>query len=236
MNATAVWQLVRKDWDLMRRPLAAYVAAALVSLALAARGGAAGRTAAVTLALNVLIGLSFHVILGPVLGERERKTLGFVMSLPVTPDEVALGKLLSAYLLFLLPGAIAATALVWLTPFDIPRLMAASHAPWWTHVPGTLAWYGLVLGAWLLLFTVVLGAAVVTESVGWTVAVLSGLVFVLGNFVLQVLPNLPGVRSYLHGLGRGSPVLPLTIAIEFALLAVLIAAILGLSRRKSSFV
>ncbi len=236
MNATTVWRLVKKDGSLMRRPLAAYVAAALISFALAVRGGAVGRTAALMLAVNVLIGLSFHVILGPVLGERERKTLGFVMSLPVTPEEVALGKILSAYLLFLMPGAIAATALVWLTPFDIPRLMAASHAPWWTHVAGTLAYYGLVLGSWLLLFTVVLGAAVVTESVGWTVAVLSGLVFVMGNFALQVLPALPGVGSYLLALGRGNAALPLTIAAEFALLAVLIAAILGLSRRKSSFV
>jgi hypothetical protein len=158
------------------------------------------------------------------------------MSLPVTPDEVALGKILSAYLLFLIPGTIAATAMIWLTPFNIPRLIVASHAAWWTHIPGTLAYYGLVLGAWLLLFTVVLGAAVVTESVGWTVAVLSGLMFVLGNFVLQVLPRLPGLGSYLRGLGRGNAVLPVTIVIEYALLAALIAAILSLSRRKSSFV
>jgi len=162
--------------------------------------------------------------------------MGFVMSLPVTPDEVALGKVLSAYVLFLMPGVIAATSLVWLTPFDIPRLMAASHAPWWTHVAGVLAYYALVLGAWLLLFTVVLGAAVVTESVGWTVAVASGLVFVLGNFVLQVLPNLPGVGSYLRALGRGKSALPVTIAIEFVLLAALIAGIMALFRRKSSFV
>jgi len=236
MNASTIWRLVQKDFSLMRKPLAAYVAGALIALALAVRGGDGGRTAAVTLAMNVLIGLSFHVMLGPVLGERERKTMGFVMSLPVTPEDVALGKVLAAYVLFLLPGAIAATALVWLTPYDIPRLMAASHTPWWTHIPGTLAYYGLVLGAWLLLFTVVLGAAVVTESVGWTVAVLSGLMFALGNFVLQVLPKLHGVGSYLRAMARGRAALPLTIAIEFALLAALLVAIVGLSRRKSSFV
>jgi hypothetical protein len=236
MNPSAVRRLAGKDCSLMRRPLAAYVAAALVSLALAAAGGGVGRSAAATLAMNVLIGVSFHVMLGPVLGERPRRTLGFVMSLPVTPADVALSKIFSAYLLFLPPGTIAATALIWLTPFHIPRLMAASHAPWWTHFPGTLAWYGLVLGAWLLLFTVVLGAAVVTESIGWTIGVMSGLVFVVGNFLLQALPRLAGAGRYLRALGRGQAALPLTIAVEWALLAALVAATVALARRKTSFV
>src|SRR5260221_792887 len=110
MSTRVIRRLVLKDCSLMRVPIAAYTGAALLALILTAAGGSAGRGAGITLALNVLIGVSFHVMLGPVLGERERKTLAFVMSLPVTPRDYAVAKLLSAFVLFLIPAAIAATA------------------------------------------------------------------------------------------------------------------------------
>lgn len=236
MNAGMIVRLVRKDCWLMRWPLAAYILAALTGLALTAWGGSAGRSAGITLALNVLIGVSFHVMLDPVLGERERKTLAFVMSLPVTPGDAAVAKLTAAFVLFLIPATIAATALVWLSPIDIPAAMAASHQSLWSHVLGTLGYYGVVLGAWMLFFSVVLAAAIVSESVGWTIAVLTGLLFVLGNFVLQVLPTLHGVARYLRALGRGQAALPVTIACEAAGIAAIVAIVLMLQRRKTSFV
>ena len=200
MNLRMIARLVGKDCSLMRWPLVGYVAAATAAFALTVFvGGPMGRSAGITLALNVLIGVSFHV------------------------------------LLFLIPATIAATALVWTTPFDIPARMAASHQPLWANVPGTLGYYGLVLGAWILFFSVVLAAAIVTESVGWTVATLSGLLFVVGNFVLQVLPTLDGVARYLRALGRGEPALPITIACEAAGILAIIAMIVMLQRRKTSF-
>ncbi len=220
----------------MRWPLVAYIAAALAGLACTVWGGHLGRSVGITFALNVLIAVSFHVMLGPVLGERERKVLAFVMSLPVTPIDVALAKLASAFSLFLIPATIAATTLVWLSPIDIPAAMAASHRPLWSHVAGTLGYYGIVLGAWLVFFAVVLGAAIVSESIGWTIGVLTGLMFVAGNFVLQVLPNLHGTGRYLRALGRGDAALPVTIACEAVAIAAIVAATLILQRRKTSFV
>ncbi|MBK9966581.1 MAG: ABC transporter permease subunit [Holophagales bacterium] len=237
MNARTVLRLVRKDCSLMRAPLVAWVLVALASLALTALvGGRFGRTAGSTLALNVLIGVSFHVMLGPVLGERERRTLAFVVSLPVTPGEVAVAKLTSAFTLFLLPGVTAATALVWATPFDIPARMAASHDPLWVHALGMLAYHALVLGGWLLFFSVVLAVAIVTESVGWTIGTLVGLMFVMGNIVLQLLPALPGFGAYLRALGKGEPALPVTIACEAAGVAAVVWLIVALQKRKTSFV
>lgn len=236
MNLLTIARLVRKDVWLMRWPLAAYILAALAGLALTVTGGSAGLSAGITLALNVLIGVSFHVMLVPVLGERERKTLAFVMSLPVTPGDTAVAKLVAAFTLFLIPAIIAATSLVWLSPIDIPAAMAASHRPLWSHVLGTLGYYAIVLGAWLLFFSVVLGAAIVSESVGWTIAVLMSLLFVAGNFVLQVLPTLHGVAHYFRALGRGQAALPLTIGCEAAGIAAIVAITMMLQRRKTSFV
>lgn len=221
----------------MRGPLVAWGAVALASIALTALvGGRFGRTAGTTLALNVLIGVSFHVMLGPVLGERERRTLAFVISLPVTPGEVAVAKLTSAFTLFVGPGVIAATALIWATPFDIPARMAASNAPIWAHALGMLAYHALVLGGWLLFFSIVLAVAIVSESVGWTIGTLVGLMFVLGNVVLQLLPSVPGFGAYLRALGKGEPALPITIACEAAGIAAVVWLIVALEKRKTSFV
>ncbi len=236
MNIKMIARLVRKDCWLMRWPLAVYILAALAGVGMTASGGPVGRSAGITLAFNGLIAVSFHVLLGPVLGERERKTQAFVMSLPVTPKDAAIAKLIAAFTLFLIPATISATTFVWLSPIDIPAAMARAHQPLWSHMLGIFGYYVLVLGAWMVFFSVVLGAAIVTESVGWTIGVLTALIFVLGNFVMQILPTLHGLSHYLRALGRGQAALPVTIACEAAGMAVIVAVILMLQQRKTSFV
>lgn len=236
MNARAIFRLVAKDCSLMRVPLAAYTIAAFLGLILTVGFGAAGRGAGITLALNVLIGVSFHVMLGPVLGERERKTLAFVMSLPVTPRDYAIAKLVASFVLFLIPATIAATSLVFLSPVNVFAAMAASDRSVISHVSGWVAYYGIVLGAWLLFFSVVLAAAIVSESIGWTIAVLTGSIFVFGNVVLQLAPKIGWVGRYLKELSRGGPALPVTLAVEATGIALVVALMLALQGRKTSFV
>ncbi len=236
MNTRVILRLVAKDFSLMRLPLALYTAAASLGLMLAAWGGTGGRGAGITLALNVLIGVSFHVLLGPVLGERERKTLAFVMSFPVTPKDAAVAKLVSAFLLFLIPATVAATALVFLSPVDVFASLAGSDRSVLSHVGGWAGYYGVVLGAWLVFFSVVLASAIVSESIGWTIAVLTGLIFVFGNVVLQVAPKLGWVGRYVRDLARGGPALPVTLLAEAAAVALVVSVMLALQGRKTSFV
>jgi ABC-type Na+ efflux pump permease subunit len=235
MTNRIVLRLMVKDVSLMRVPLAAYTAAAMAGLILAAASPAT-RAAGITLALNVLIGVSFHVMLQPVLGERERKTLAFVMSLPATPTDAAVAKLLSAFLMFLVPGIFAATALVFLSPVDVFHAMAASDRSAVAHALGWLGYYGLVLCGWLLFFSVVLATSIVTESVGWTIAVLTGLVFVFGNVVLQLAPKLVWFGRFIRELARGGPALVMTLCGEVAGIALVVAVMLLLQGRKTSFV
>ena len=234
MNARSIGRLVMKDCSLMRVPLAIYTITAGLAVALAFAGGNMGHTAGMTLALNVLIGVSFHVVLGPVLGERERKTLAFVMSLPVTPTDATVAKLLSAFTLFVIPATVAAVAFVVLSPADIVAAMAASDRMW-----SPLRWIGyfaLVVGAWGVFFSVVLGAAIVSESIGWTIGVLLGLLFVVGNFALQVLPALPVFARFLRSLTHGGTAFPVTLTVEAAVIAFVVAVTLALQARKTSFV
>ncbi len=235
MKTATIRRLIAKDCFLMRRPLAMYTIAAAAAVALAA-AGTSTRAAGITLALNVLIGLSFHVSLGPVLGERERRTLPFVMSLPITPREVAMAKLGAAYLMFSGPALVAAAALVYASPVDVFSAMANDGRSPIQHVVGWLAYFAVVLGVWLALFSVVLAVAVVTESLGATIAAVTGLMFVVGNGVLQVAPHLEIVGRYLGDLHHGGPALPATLAIEVLLIALITAIMLWRQGRKTSFV
>jgi ABC-2 type transport system permease protein len=236
MSVRILWTLIAKDVSLMRKPLAAYTIAALVALSIALASGPSGRGMGITLALNVLIGVSFHVMLGPVLGERERKTLAFVMSLPATPRDYAVAKMAASFLIFLIPATLAATALVAMSPVDVFASMAASDRPVLSHVLGWGAYYALVLLAWLLFFSIVLAAAIVSESIGWTIGVLTGLIFVVGNVVLQIAPSIGWVGRYIKELARGGPALPATICIEAAGIALVVVTMLRLQGRKTSFV
>ncbi|MBI2838302.1 MAG: hypothetical protein HYX75_08315 [Acidobacteria bacterium] len=235
MNAEVVYRLVKKDCSLMRGPLCVYTLVASVAAFLPALGPG-WKGMGVTLALNVLIGLSFHVTLGTVLGEREKKTLPFVMSLPLRPQEVALAKLVSSYAMFFLPAAAAAVSLVFLSPVDIFTAMAHDGRSIGAHVLGWCAYFALVLGAWTVFFSTVLASAIVTESLGWTVAVITTLLFVFGNGLLQLAPRLALFVRYIRDLQRGGPSLPLTLGVELLAIALVIAATLWLQSRKTSFV
>lgn len=215
MSARNVGRLVLKDCWLMGLPTAAYTAAAFVALALSA-GAPGARAAGITLALNVMIGASFHVTLGPVLGERERKTLGFVMSLPLTPREVVLAKLMSSFLLLLVPVTVSAAALI--------------------PAGGLGAYLAPVVLAWFLLFAIVMATAIVGESLGWTIAVLGGLIFFIGNVVLQVAPSLAWVVQFADDLARGGATLAVTLVAELSAIALAAAITMGLQGRKTSFV
>jgi len=82
----------------------------------------------------------------------------------------------------------------------------------------------------------VIAAAIVSESIGWTIAVLTGLIFVFGNVVLQVAPRLRWVGRYVREMARGGPALPVTLGAEAAGIAVVVVVMLALQGRKTSFV
>jgi ABC-type Na+ efflux pump permease subunit len=235
MSVGATRRLVAKDCWLLRLPLAVYTATALVAVALAAAGPAT-RGLGVTLAINLMIGISFHVTMGPVLGERERRTLPFVMSLPVAPRDVAVAKLLSSYIVFLVPGTVAALALVFLSPVDVFAAMATDGRSLLSHLAGWALYFALVLGAWALGFSVVLAVAIVSESLGWTIAVITALMFVVGNGIVHAAPHVRWMVRYVTELSRGGPALPITIGIEAAGVALIVAVMLCLQSRKTSFV
>ncbi|MEO8504356.1 MAG: ABC transporter permease subunit [Acidobacteriota bacterium] len=226
MNASTVFRLAGKDLYLLRRPLLLAVTLGAISVALARSNDHSVRSLGITLALNLFIGMCFHLVIGNVLGEREKKTLAFVLAQPVSHREVTAAKLVSSISMYTLCGLFAAAALVSLSP------VGRGLTP---HLLGWLAYFGVTLGGFLVLFAIVLGTALVSESLGWTMVVAGGLTFVLGNGLLMFGSRLTYLTAYARNLVHGGAALPATLALEAALLLCLLTGTFWLQERKTSF-
>ncbi len=236
MNAHTIWCLTRKDLHLNRRALGVYVAGGVLAVALSAVHDSAARGLGITLAVNVFIAACFQLVMGNVLGERERKTLAFTLAQPVSPRDVTAGKLLASLLCYVLCGLFAAVAIVFLAPVDVFAAAAHDGRGALSHALGWSAYFALVLGGFLVPFAAVLGTAIVSESLGWTIAVSSSLIFVLGNGTVMLAPRLRFLVSYARDLARGGPTLPATLVAELALVTAIVALTFWLQERKRDFV
>jgi len=235
MNPTTVFRLAGKDLYLLRLPLAVYAGAGALAVVLASIPDRSARSLGVTLAMNVFIAACFQLVIGNVLGERERKTLAFTLSLPVSPRELTAAKLLSSVSCYTLCGVFAAVALMSLAPAGLVAGAAHGGRGLLAHPLGWIPFLALVLGGFLVPFAIVLATAVVSESLGWTIAVSSSLIFVLGNGLIMFGPRLRFLGAYARNLGRGGPALPATLVVEVALLVCILAVTFWLQQRKRSF-
>lgn len=235
MNARTIRLLAQKDLFLMRWPLALYVACGLFAAVLAQIDDRAARSLGVTLAINVFIAANFHLVLGAVLGERQQRTLAFTLALPVAPREVTAAKLVASIGIYLASGLLAAVALVALSPVDVFAAAAHDGRSALSHFAGWIAYFALTLGGFLVFFSVALATAIVSESLGWTIAVVTTMIFVVGNGLTIFGPRLPAVVRFGRALARGGPELGWTIAFEWSFVAVVVAATFWLASRKRSY-
>ena len=235
MNARTVARLARKDLSLLRWPFLLYVSLGALAVGLSSLDDRAARSLGLTMAANVLIATCFHLVLSNVLGERQNRTLAFALSLPVSPREIVASKLVSSVVLYVVCGLLATTAMVHLAPVDVFAAMATDGRGLLSHAAGWSAYFALVLGGFLALFSIVLATAILSESHGWTMASAVGLIFVVGNGLFLFGPKLAAVARYARELRRGGPALFWTLGVE----ALAITAILGLTfrlyERKKSF-
>ena len=235
MNARAVVRLARKDLSLLRWPFLLYVALGGLAVGLSGLDDRAARSLGLTMAANVLIATCFHLVLSNVLGERQNRTLAFALSLPVSPREIVAAKLVSSLVMYVVCGLLATTALVHLAPVDVFAAMAADGRGLFAHLAGWSAYFSLVLGGFLALFSIVLATAIVSESHGWTMASAVGLIFVVGNGLFLFGPKLERFARYFRDLRRGGPALPWTLAAEALAIAGVVWLTFRLFERKKSF-
>lgn len=222
--AAMVRQLVLKDWYFHRFTLAGYLAAGAVALGLVAGGGTVSFYAGSLLLITVLISLGIHLPMATVIDERKNHNLAFVMSLPISAREYTLAKVLANLLIVLVPWLallIGAVAVIGARP-ALPD--------------GLIPFAVLVLLEIFASSSLILAVALVSESLGWTVAAI-----VFGNLSIQgflyYASHLPSVAAAIKT--ESAAFVPAELYLLLALLAAT-AAILALTfhfqARKKDFV
>lgn len=229
MNYSMVKSLILKDWYFQRTTILLSLAGGAASLAIVIFGGQPGFMIGLILLVTILAMISGMTVMNNVLGERENHTLPFLMSLPISYLEYTTSKILGALIIFV--------------PF------------WMAIVAGCL---GLILVApvihGLFAFTVIMAVemlvsnclliavALVTESKGWSISAM-----VTGNVAISlvgyIVAHIPGIRDNMWGANgawsttiRWSPAASISLAVEFALIALFLGGAFFIQSRKKDFI
>jgi len=180
-NFPMIKLLVAKDWQLFERQLAAYALAGIFSLCLLGLGKPWSFYLGSLLLIVVMVAAACFAISTSLLNERKEQTLAFVMSLPVSPRDFYLAKLIGNLATFAAPYLLmvaGTSAVILLTP-----------------LPDGLFVYSLLLFGHIgLAYCVSLSVAMAVESEGLnTFAMIASMVLI--NPFLMVLAQIPAISS-----------------------------------------
>lgn len=174
MNWQAIRILFLKDLFLSRKPLFAYLAGGLLCAVLSCTPLETVSFVGFILVITVAIASGMHLIGSLLLGETMEQTRLFIMSLPVSLLDYSIAKIAVVLTSYLIPWC-SMLVLFTILSFIVPGAK-----------PGSAAVVPVIFCFMLAGFTVQLVTAVVTESLGWTIAMV-----VAGNVALNVfLKNL----------------------------------------------
>ena len=163
--------LIVKDWQVYQKQLAGYLAGLILALSLIGSGKPWLFNAGGLLLIVLLVSTGFFAIGHIVLNERKEQTLPFVMSLPVTPVDFYLAKLLAGLLIYLVPLLLVTST----TAFLVLG----------TSLPDGLLVYALLIYFFMLAsYCVALSAALSIESEGWNIFIQMGLMTMLSPFMI----------------------------------------------------
>jgi ABC-2 type transport system permease protein len=182
-NFPIIKKLVYKDLYLIRKLIAAYIAGIILSLSLISLGEWQFYMGAV-LFISMVVGLGNHQLGATLINERKEQTLSFVMSLPVSPRDYAMAKLLSTVVTYFIPWlliTISMVLVIWLTP------MSDGLIPF-TVIVSTLV---------LLHHCITWSAGMALETEGAVLATMIGLNCVL-NPELYFLIRIPEIYTHIN--------------------------------------
>lgn len=222
MNYAIVRRLILKDWYFMRGPILLSLAGGLLSLAIVAFGGKVGFFLGLLLLITTMVAIGATLTMGTLVGERENQTLAFVMSLPVSHLEYTSAKILVNLLIFI-P--------FWLILVAGSLALVAISPP----IHGLFA-YTVIMSVEILAgICLMIAVALVTESKGWTISAM-----VVGNLAINIVgylvAHIPGIGNGMFGaVIQWRPAASFSLAIEFALIALMLGGAFFIQSRKKDF-
>lgn len=156
LNNSAVQCLVIKDYQLYQKVTAIYLLGGILGLAILSLPHVYCFYMGGILLMTVMVAAGFHMINLTVINEKKEQTLPFVMSLPISPLDYAMGKLIANLLVFMVPWLMLTLGLVFITLYG-------------PIANGLLPFMLLILVQLVVNYLVVLSLAIVTESEGWSI-------------------------------------------------------------------
>jgi ABC-type transport system involved in multi-copper enzyme maturation permease subunit len=212
LNTPVVRLLVAKDWQLFQKQLAYYVLAGLVALCFLGLARPWAFYVGSLMLLIVMVSAACFSISTSLMVERKEQTLAFVMSLPVSPLDFTVSKLVGNLLTFAVPFVLllgGALAVVMLTP-----------------LPDGLFVYALLIFAYILFaYAISLAVAMSVESEGWaTFAMIGSMVMI--NPYMMALSQVPEISDRIS---VDAVEWTLPAAAILATLAVLSLAVIGIT-------
>ncbi len=185
LNTPVIKQLIAKDWRLFQKPLAVHVTAGIFALCLIGMATGWSFYLGSLLLIIVLVAAACFSISTSVLEERKEHTLAFVMSLPVTPLDYYLAKLVGNLVTFAVPFLvmlIGTLAVILLTPLPDGLVVLAA----------------LLFGHILLAYSLSLCVAMAVESEGWNIfAMIASMLLI--NPLIMLLGQIPSVSDHFQG-------------------------------------
>lgn len=211
MNTQAIRILFLKDLFLSRKPLFAYLAGGLVCAALTCLPNETASFMGFILVITIAIAAGIHLIGTLLLSESIDHTRLFILSLPVSLLDYSVAKIAVVLTTYLIPWC-AMLTLVTVLSLVIPGAKAGSVAV----VPTIFCF--MLAG-----FTVQLVTAVVTESIGWTIVVVTA-GNVLLNLFMKVLFENPVISAAVK-----SDVLTWPVVVQQILLIEMLVVVVALT-------
>lgn len=181
LNIPVIRLLVAKDWQLFQKQLAFYVLAGIVALCFLGLAKPWAFYVGSLMLLIVMVSAACFSISTSLVVERKEHTLAFVMSLPVSPLDFTVSKLIGNLLTFGVPFVVllgGTLAVVLFTP-----------------LPDGLFVYALLIFAYLLFaYAVSLAVAMSVESEGWATFAMIGSMVLINPYIMG-LSQMPEISD-----------------------------------------
>lgn len=158
MNGNVIRTMILKDWRLHRMQILISIAACAISLGIVQLKSETAFLIGTIAFFVSLIVFGSMMPVSNVINERKKQTVVFLMSLPVSALQYAISKLVSTIGMFLVPwGAMVIAGFILIVSrHDIPN--------------GIIPVAFILFGFPLIGFCMIAGAALISESEGWTIA------------------------------------------------------------------
>lgn len=221
INVSMIKKLILKDWHLNQKIIAMYMAGSILALSVISLGEAQFYMASVLL-ICMLIGLGNHQIAITIINERKEQTLPFIMSLPISPLDYAIAKLIANMTLFIIPWILI-----------VAGLLAVLIT---TELPNGLIPYSIIFCTFFLVnYVITWAVGMAFESEGVIIFVMvflncltSPFMYVLGK-TPAVMNNIQGKEALWNTTSAGILVTEIVLAVIVMLIA------LFLQTRKKTF-